>query len=170
MSTIDLQQITLEDALNDPDPLSFDPPPRVTVLTIRRTCRVCDKPAEIPILAAGLLCAHCRRDLGATERHIRETLAAAEQAFDDATTRWDAVWAQADPNDRARFHVVDDARLANAPGFAAKYQRALDRGDGLSALLRAKEACDDVVARVQGRLAAWAEQALEEVSMARSGT
>lgn len=170
MTPINLQQITLEDALNDPDPLSFDPPPRAAVLTARITCRVCDRKEDIPILSSGKLCTHCRRDLDATERHIRETLAASEQALDAATDRWGAVWAQADDKDRARYHVVDDARLANAPGFAAKYQRALDRGDGLSVLLRAKEACDEVAARVQGRLAAWAARALEEVLLARSGT
>lgn len=131
------------------------------------TCPVCDKEHRVPVLAPHRLCPPCASDLDATERHIRETLVAAEQAFDDATTRWDAVWAQADPNDRARFHVVDDARLANAPGFAAKYQKALDRGDGLSTLLRAKEACDEVAARVQGRLAVWAGLALEEVREAR---
>lgn len=167
MSTINLQQITLESALADPDPLSFDPPPRAAALTIRRTCVVCDKPAEIPILAAGLLCDHCRRDLDATERHIRETLAAAEQAFDDATTCWDAVWGQADSNDQARYFNVCEAHAANAPGFAEKYKRALERDDGLSALLKAKAACDDVAARVQGRLAVWAEQCLEEVREAR---
>lgn len=160
------QQLTLDeevDAFWAEKPQRTAPP-----LTTRITCRVCDRKEDIPILAAGLLCAHCRRDLDATERHIRETLAAAEQAFDDATTRWDAVWAQADPNDRARFHVVDDARLANAPGFAAKYKRALERGDGLSTLLKAKATCDEVAARVQGRLAVWAGLALEEVREARN--
>ena len=167
MSTIDLQQTTLAGALADPDPLSFDPPVRATVLTIRRTCRACDKPAEIPILAAGLLCDHCRRDLDATERHIRETLTTAEQALDNATDAWDAAWGQATAEDQGRYHVVCEARAAASTGFAAKYQRALDRGDGLSTLLRAKAACDEVAARVQGRLAAWAERALEEVQEAR---
>lgn len=131
------------------------------------TCPVCDKEHGVHVLAPHRLCPACAANLDATERHIRETLATAELALEDAQDRWEATYAQADLSDQGRYHVVCEARAAASAGFAAKYQRALERGDGLSALLRAKEACDDVAARVQGRLAAWAEQALEEVREAR---
>ena len=167
MSTIEMNRITEADALNDPDPLSFDTPARQS-LTMRRNCKVCEKPAEIPILARGQLCNLCRADLGATARHIKETLATAESRFFNALDAWEAAYAQATPEDQQRYHVVEDARAANAPGFAAKYQKALGKGDGLSALLKAKEQCDAATEHVQGRLAAWGDAALEEVRMAQS--
>lgn len=131
------------------------------------TCPICDKEHRVPVLSPHRLCPGCASDLDATERHIKETLAAAEQAFDDATARWDAAWGQADPNDQERYHRVCDAQIAQAPGFAVKYQKAFDKGDGLSVLLKAKAACDEVAARAQGRLAVWAERALGEVREAR---
>jgi hypothetical protein len=130
-------------------------------------CPGCDREHRIPVLAPHRLCPSCAADLDATERHIKETLAAAELRFQNAIDAWTAAYAQADPCDQERYHVVEEARAANAPGFAAKYQKALMKGDGLSALLKAKEACDGVATQVQGRLTAWAEQALEEVRAAR---
>jgi hypothetical protein len=138
-------------------------------LTTRITCRVCDRTEDVPITSAGLLCALCRVDLDATERHIRETLAAAELRFQNAIDAWNAAYAQADPKDQERYHAVDEARAANAPGFQAKYRKAFRKGDGLSALLEAKERCDEATEQVQGRLAAWADAGLEEVRAARNG-
>lgn len=174
MSTINVSQITLDDALNDPDPLSFDAPVR-TPQTARITCRVCARKEDVPILAAGLLCGHCRADLDATERHIRETLAVAEARFQDALTRWDADLAQADEADQLRYTRVAEAldKIAVARGkrterteVELKYARAIAKGDGLSAILRSKEACDDAATAVE-QVRAWAERALEEVRAAR---
>lgn len=165
MATIDLQQITLDDALNDPAPLSFDPPQRPPA-TARITCRVCDRKATVPILSSGLLCPDCRADLDTTARHIAETLAAAEQRFVVAVEGWDADYAHADEQDQARYHVVCEARAAGAATFQAKYERALAKGDGLSALLRSKERCDAVADEVQ-RVRIWAACAMNEVEAAR---
>lgn len=166
-TTFVLGQITLADALNDSDPLSFDAPQRPP-LTARITCRVCEKPAEIPILSSGLLCNLCRQNLDATEAHIRSTLAAAELRFQNALDTWNATYAQAEPRDQERYHAVEEARGAGGVGFRERYQRAVAKGDGLSALLKAKEQCDDVTKEVQGRLAAWAERALLEIESARA--
>lgn len=166
MGAINLQQITLEDALNDPDPLSFEPPARPP-LTARITCRVCDRTEDVPILNAGLLCSLCRADLDATERHIRETLAAAELHFQNAVDAWDAAYGQATKEDQDRYHNVCEARAAGTAGFREKYQRALAKDDGLGALLRSKEACDVTAQEAQGKLAAWAYAALDEVEAAR---
>ena len=125
MSTIDLQQITLEDALNDPAPLSFDAPHRPAVLTTRITCRVCNRKQDIPVLATGLLCDLCRADLDATEAHIRATLAAAEQALTEAWTRWDADLAHASDKDRAFYEQACAAQ--DAPDYTERYKRALER-------------------------------------------
>lgn len=168
MGTIGLSQITLDDASNDPDPLSFDAPQRPAApLTTRITCRVCDRKEDVPILSSGLLCGHCRADLDATERHIRETLAAAEARFQDALDTFGATYAQADPRDQERYHAVEAARAARLMGFAGKYKRALDKGDGLSVLLKAKEQCDETAREAQGKLYAWAYAALDEVEAAR---
>ncbi len=136
------------------------------------TCPVCELEHKVPVLAPHRLCSACASDLDATERHIRETLSTAEQALCNTVDAWDAAYNQADPEDRARYHNVCDARVW--PGdaeykasFARKYARALGKGDGLSALLRAKEACDAATEAVQSRLAAWAERALAEVEAAR---
>lgn len=135
--------------------------------TARITCRVCARKEDVPVLSAGLLCGHCRADLGATERHIRETLAVAEARFQDALDTFSAVYAQADPRDQERYHAVEEARAAGMAGFREKYARALDKGDGLSVLLRAKEACDATAREAQGKLYAWAYAALDEVEAAR---
>lgn len=158
-----LRRITLEDALNDPDPLSFDVPKR-PVQTARITCRVCDRKEDVPILSAGLLCDLCRADLDATEQHIRETLTATEQALGDAWTRWDADLAHSDESDRERYSRVCAAQ--GTPGFTERYQRALDKGDGLSTLLRSAERAQGAT-QAMARTQAWADAALVEVEAAR---
>jgi hypothetical protein len=159
--------ITLEDALNEPAPLDFDArPARGAVLTARITCRVCDKPATVPILSSGLLCEHCRRDLDATARHITQVLEATEARFVAAVERWDADYAHAEVRDQERYQNVGGARAAlSAAEFARKYDRAYAKGDGLSMLLQSKERCDAVAVEVE-RVRAWASAALEEVEAA----
>ena len=100
-------------------------PPARPPLTTRITCRVCDRPAEIPILSSGLLCSLCRADLDATEVHIRGTLQAAEEALSDAWTRWDADLAHASDDDRAWWSKVSAAALAVEQGAMsrAEYDR-----------------------------------------------
>lgn len=164
MATIDLQQITLEDALNDPDPLNFTPPR--PPLTARITCRVCDRREDVPISSSGLLCALCRADLDATEQHIRETLTATEQTLGDAWARWDADLAHADEADRERYQKVSAAQKENAPGFAERYRRALGKGDGLSVLLSSAERAQGAV-RAMEYTQGWADAALGEVEAAR---
>jgi len=134
--------------------------------TARITCRVCDKPAEVPILSSGLLCTLCRADLDATERHIRETLAAAEQALHAAWERWDADLAHADTADRERYQKVCAAQAENAPGFAEKYARAVAKGDGLNALLTSAERAETALKAME-RTQGWADAALGEVEAAR---
>lgn len=169
MSTINLSQITLDDALNDPDPLSFDVPRRPP-LTARITCRVCDKPAEIPILAAGLLCDLCRADLDATEAHIRQTLDAAEQALTDAWTRWDADLAHSGEAEwwarvSAAALAVEQGQMPRAD-YDRKAQAALTQGGPRAALLRQSQATIDVAAATEWTRG-WARAALEEVEAAR---
>jgi hypothetical protein len=142
--------------------------------TTRITCRVCDRKEDVPILSSGLLCALCRQDLDATERHIRETLEATELRLENAYDYFIAGLAQADEVDQARYGRVSEALdkavmgELNRTEVELKYARAIAKGDGLSAILRSKEACDQVITEVE-RVRGWANAALEEVLAARSG-
>lgn len=158
-------QITLDMALNDPDPLSFDArPTRGPALTARITCRVCERPAAVPILSSGLLCDLCRADLDATERHICARLAAAEQTLHDAWDTWHADHAAATERDQARYAAVCAAQAA--PDYAARYQATLALGDGLSALLKSAERAEAALGAMK-QVQTWANAALEEVRAAR---
>lgn len=190
MPISNLQQITLDDALNDPDPLSFDAPKRPPQ-TARITCRVCNRKEDVPISSSGLLCALCRADLGATERHIKETLAAAEQALHDAWARWDADLAHSDESEW--WSKVSAAALAVSRGemTQADYDRKvksalnLERATALvergeisqadydqkarrAALLRQSMAVEALVKAME-RTQGWADAALAEVETARNG-
>lgn len=168
MSSINLSQITLEAALNDPAPLAFTPPARPP-LGARITCRVCGKDATVPILAPAKLCDTCRADLGETEAHIAQQLAEAESLFRAAVEEWDAILAEAPVEDRARYERACERRLTMQPEkFKALYQQALARKDGLTLLFQAKEACDTIADATQ-RMRGWAGLARAEVEAARDG-
>src|SRR6187549_2178585 len=127
-------------------------------LTARITCRVCDRKEDVPIPAAGLLCVHCRADLDATERHIRETLATTEQALHDTWASWDADLAHADPTDQERYQKVCAAKATGngTDAFEARYQRAWEKGDGLSALLRSAAQAETALKAME-HTQAWAD-------------
>lgn len=166
------QQITIDDALNDPDPLDFDTPRRAPIALARITCRVCDAKAEQPIDTPGLLCGLCREDLGKTEQHIRRVLAAAELAFINAYDLHQANVAHADERTRERYQKVLDALgaahegTADAGSVQRRYEAAKAKGDELSALLREKEGAEEIALEYQ-RLQVWAERGLSEVEAAR---
>lgn len=153
--------ITLEMALDDPAPLSFGPVPCVSI-----TCRVCERLAEQPVSASGLLCSACRADLGATKRRIEQALTEAKQALVAAVDRWDTAYAQANALDQARFERVRIASgVWSVATFEQRYREALAQNDGLSALLLAKQACDTAADDMQ-RVQAWASAAQAEVEAA----
>lgn len=162
-------QITIDDALNDPDPLDLSAP----IPTARITCRVCELKAvvteEVPITSTGLLCNECRTDLEKTEAHIRSVLATSELSFINAYDRLRADVAHADERTQERYQKVLDALGAAHEGTAdparvrRRYEAARGREDSLGALLREKE-----VAEEYARLQAWAERAMGEVEAARS--
>lgn len=64
------------------------------------TCRVCEKPARVPVDHPALLCALCLIDLDATAAHIQECLRAIWARWDEATERWQAQVAASGHADR----------------------------------------------------------------------
>jgi hypothetical protein len=163
-----LPAITLDNALSDQAPLDFDPPRRtMSGVAIRITCRVCNRAATVPLLNTGLLCVDCRADLDKTATHIAETLALAEQAFERAVLRCDADYAHADETDRKRYQAAVERRTTlPATTFAALWEQAKAKGDGLSNILVAKEGSDAAAENVM-RVRIWAACAAEEVEAAR---
>jgi predicted amidophosphoribosyltransferase len=160
-------QITLDSALSDQAPLDFDPPRRTPELTVQIVCRVCWHAARITLSTAGLLCADCRADLDKTALHIAETLALAEQAFERAVLRCDAAFGQAEENDQRRYQAALERReTLPAATFTALWDKAKATGDGLSAILLAKDASDAAAENVM-RVRIWAACATEEVEAAR---
>lgn len=157
----------------DQTEIDWDAPPRrAPIATARITCRVCDAPTEQSIDTAGLLCGLCREDLGKTELHIRQVLAATELTFINAYDLHRANVAHADETTQARYQKVLDALGAahegtvDAGSVRRRYEAAKAKGDGLSALLQQKEQAE-VIALEYQRLQAWAEMGLKEVEAAR---
>jgi hypothetical protein len=133
------------------------------------TCRVCGQSVRAPITASGLLCDVCRIDPAATERYVTQVRSATESRFQKAVESWGALYDLAGETDQRRYHNVGEARAKGASGFAAKYDQALARDDGLGMLLRSKERCDAVADEWQ-RVRRWAKTALAEVEAARDAT
>lgn len=121
-------------------------PRRTPPATARITCAACDRPATIPVTAAGRLCDLCREDLELTLVDVLATWDRAVTALREATERFDADVAHADEQTQARYARVVAARQQAFDGalsqasFQQRYSEALARGDALSALLRAEQA------------------------------
>lgn len=133
----------------------------------RIVCAVCEKPAQIPIAAAGKLCGMCRMDLAMTAGHVqsvRETaLARLTAAIDQKDTRLDAASAE----DRARYERIVLAR--SDADYAARLARAraLPGWTGALALLTAHEAAEQVADGVNRQLE-WAAAARREIDAAQA--
>lgn len=101
-------------------------------LTARIVCAVCEKPAQIPVLASGKLCDHCRRDLSATAAHVAETLRLAQARRNDAGETYEAEWAYAD--DTARDQLDRILAQRDSADFADRLARAHRLPDWSAAL------------------------------------
>lgn len=125
----------------------FARPPRSarkpTQKLARITCRVCEKPAEVPIDHPALLCSLCLEDLEKTRAHVQECIEKALERLDGAKLAWE-VLRDASPA-RARWERVQEAMIAVAEGrvdkeaFKRQWQLRLSEGGALAALLRAWE-------------------------------
>lgn len=159
----------------DDDPLGFDqlPAPRPPAATTRITCAACSTVTTIPVTAAGRLCLLCREDLDATEARIRANMEAINATWQFALAAWDADYTQASEKDRERYQNVVEARgkvhdgLIKRESYQARYREALERNDGLTALLRSEKRRDESSEQA-GKLLAECERGLAEVEAAKT--
>lgn len=157
----------------DDDEIDWDQPRRPPPPTARITCAACGLAATIPVTASGRLCALCRENLDATEARIRANVEAINATWRAALARWDADYAQADARDQARYQVVVDVRgkvhdgLIKHESYQARYREALERNDGLTALLRSEQRRDEASEQA-GKLLVECERGLAEVEAAKT--
>lgn len=140
--------------------------------TARITCRVCGLRVAVQLGHPALLCSNCLIDLVITRAHVRATLEASEATHAAAWSVFDQALHAANEADQARYAAVVeaeqkvDAGAMKQEAYDAGIQKALDRGDGLSAILCAKRAASDAYAALD-RVRNWARVALEEIAVAR---
>jgi hypothetical protein len=133
-------------------------------------CPVCDLEHAVPLLSETKLCAPCRVDLVMTLASARARRENAQAAADAAWSRLDAALGHADDRDRDRYdaaRTLAETGSLNGRSYTeaqrtAAWQRALERGDGLSALLAAWDAWGAAAAALDRARAAMA--AVEEAS------
>lgn len=163
----------LED--DDGDEIDWDTPRRTAAppAMARITCAVCGTAAGIPITASGRLCPLCREDLDVTARRLQANIEQINATWRAALERWDADYTQADTRNQERYQAVVEARgkvhdgLIKRESYEARYNEALARNDGLTALLRAEQRRDEA-SELAGKLLAECERGLEEVRAAKN--
>lgn len=161
--------------IDDEDEIDWDAPRRTAAppAMARITCAACGTAAGIPVTASGRLCPLCREDLDVTARRLQANIEQVNATWRAALERWDADYTQADEKDQARYQTVVDARGKVHDGqikresYEARYNEALARNDGLTALLRA-EARRDEASELAGKLLAECERGLAEAEAARA--
>lgn len=148
--------------------LFTDVAPRPTMAALERiTCRVCERPAAVPIDHPALLCPLCLEDLDKTARHVAERYAAVLVRFQQAwQTLEDAVAAS---DERAWWDQVEAYRRSDdyTPATFQKAWRAARSGGGERARLAALWDALDTVAAELERLEAWYRAADRELRAAR---
>lgn len=130
--------------------------------TQRVTCRACDLPTEVSIIAPRL-CPECAGDLDATMERVTGRTHAALWRAQDAWERLDADVAHADEATLARWHVYQLAVTNNDPRAAETERMVMGgiKGD-FAALVRRWVAWKDALAQM-GEAQKWAELARAEV-------
>lgn len=132
----------------------------------RITCRVCQRPAEVPIDWPALLCRICIADLAMCEAHAAALHQAATTRLMAAIERWEALLSAADAETRGRWEAYERAVVAAAGD--AEAQAAINRrrvktilaGGPLAELFQAciaredeADACNEMLERVTSILA-----------------
>lgn len=82
------------------------------------TCRVCDKPATVPIDHPALLCAFCLDDLNITRAHVAACVEAVLMRLDQAKAEWTEMLDFSPARDR--WEKVQAAMIGVAEGRVSK--------------------------------------------------
>jgi len=143
-------------------------PARTMAALERITCRVCERPAAVPIDHPALLCPLCMEDLDATASHVAERYAAVVVRFQGAwQTLEDAVAASPD---RAWWNEKVEKYRAradySAATFDAAWRAAKAAGGDKARLCGLWEALDGVAAELE-RIEGWYRRACAELRAAR---
>lgn len=163
VDTLTIEEICGPEA--DTDDLFAGPSRRLTQ-TARITCRVCERPAEVPILANGKLCDVCRSDVAATSRHIADRLARAEVARNDAGAVYETAWLDADETIQAQFdRILAQRDTLEFPQRLAR-ARSMPDWNAAVALWEARRRMDEA-ATMLDTLRVWERLARDEIQAAR---
>ena len=133
------------------------------------TCRVCEKPARVPVDHPALLCPLCLDNLDATAAHVHTCLEAVWARWDEATERWQAQVAASGMADR--WAKVEAAMIGvglgqvSARTFDELWTKRKAEGGDFAALLVAFEAHKAELDRMSQELERW-NRARDEVNAA----
>lgn len=128
-------------------------------------CPACDTPHRVAVLAPHRLCPACMSDLDATAGRIQAAMQAAELAFEAAVERLTADYDHADVGDQQRYQAALAAReTLPAATWSSAWQKAAEKGDGLSPLVLAKQNSD-----AAGELLERLRRAAAEIAHATKG-
>lgn len=119
----------------------------------RITCAVCGMPARGPLDRCAELCPACLTDLEATWAHLQRWADSVRDQKFVALNVWRDAVAAADRATAERYARAVEARWPMdgsepAPNVAQRLARSRASGDGLSVLLNAEAARDEVVERL----------------------
>lgn len=152
-------EVVADDDLFGPEQAVLIAPVRI----VRVTCRVCEKPAQVPVDAPAKLCDLCGEDAHRTARHVRDVYARAFWRCDEVWARFNNQVQLADTATHARWDAYQDAIDAHDPRVA-ETERLVRGGVAgpFASLVRAYLEWRDAVARV-GEVLAWQQAALAEL-------
>lgn len=148
--------------------LFTDVAPAPTMAALERiTCRVCERPAAVPIDHPALLCPLCIEDLDATARHVAERYAAIVVRFQTAwQTLEDAVAASPEQAWWAQVETYRASADYSAATFSEAWRRAKVAGGERARLCGLWEALDGVAAELE-QIEGWYRKAGAELRAAR---
>lgn len=90
------------------------------VATAHITCRVCERPATVPVDHPALLCDLCLEDLDKTQAHVADWLGATLKRLDQNKERWEQNLAASDA--ASRWPAIQGALIAVAEKRATQSQ------------------------------------------------
>lgn len=136
----------------------------------RITCRVCERAAQVPADAAGLLCPPCRENLATTRAHVQHCLQATAQRCEALWTQLEADVAHADEATLARWHRFQDAVMSGDAAVRTTEDRVRARQvAGPFADLIARWIAYQDAHQALARATRWAQAAGDELDAAEEG-